>query len=270
MTWTKLTDTWTDDPVLLALSRDDRLLLIESTVYANRVLSDGHIPAVTLRIFTDHPQPDKGMAALVDAGLVDVAADGWQIVDFTRHQRSRSQVEHTRAMTRRRLDNWRKAKQRNAVSNGVGNALPDPTRPERRVGEERRLVETRRRPPPDSLHPLARLGELTHDDTVDSVDSFEIVTPRWEITAEVDTATGSVHHVCLDIPRPCTGIPRTEDDLRRQVPHLDALATVDSHGDHVTVAFRAPGGDDGPGIGHRLGQVADYFARLIEQTEAAS
>lgn len=155
MTWTKLSDTFTDDADLLALDRDDRLLLVEATVYANRILSDGHIPRRSLLRFTDHPDPTAGMRALVGAGLVEETDLGWLIRNWTREQRARSEVEQIRARNRERQRIYRLHKagvhaecdpkrctdttgSRHAVTdratNAVTNAAPSRPVPTRREG----------------------------------------------------------------------------------------------------------------------------------------
>lgn len=275
MTWTKISDTFTDDPELLALARDDRLLLIEATVYSNRVLSDGHIPKATLRIFTDHPEALKGMGRLTRAGFLEDVSDGWTIANFARHQRTRHQVEHTRETTRRRLDNWRKAKARNAVSNGVGhgvsNALPDPTRPERRGGEAAAVAQARDAalpPMPNALRPFERLGTFAPSrDAFSDYDEWEIVNDRYEITAEIDN--GDLVSVTLDVEdesRPWgIDVDALEDTVKTQAPHLESiLASVSIYGAHATVGF----GGVGP-ITHRAAQIAEYFERLLKRSAAA-
>lgn len=162
MTWTKLSDTFTDDADLLALDRDDRLLLVEATVYANRVLSDGHIARRALLRFTDHPDPQAGMSALVDAGLVDETERGWLIRDWERDQRSRRELEHMRERNRERQRVHRMHKagdhaecdprrctsatgRRHAVTHIVTNAAPtrpDPTPKGGEVGEATPLSAT--------------------------------------------------------------------------------------------------------------------------------
>lgn len=155
MTWTKLSDTFTDDAELLALDRQDRLLLVEATVYANRLLSDGHIPRRSLLRFTDHPEPEVGMRALVEAGLVEVVDSGWLIRNWTREQRTREEVEQLRERNRERQRVYRLHKagihaecdpgrcmaargSRHAVTthatNAVTNAAPSRPVPTRREG----------------------------------------------------------------------------------------------------------------------------------------
>lgn len=275
MTWTKISDTFTDDPDMLALPRNDRLLFVEATVFSNRILSDGHIPAMTLRIITDHPEPDKGMAALVDAGLVEVVADGWQIVDFTRHQRSRAQVEHTREMTRRRLDNWRKAKQRNAVTNGGSNALPVPTRPDPKEGEGRGMstdaLGRAGKPSRDKVladfAAFSTFGQITiaEEDGDNPVEnSFALEIQNGEMLIQADVDDWRITNISAWIPVALVAEPpATRDDVARDIPHLETvLSLYNVNRESVYLNFTGQ-------LNHRTQQIADYLCALIEQTEVA-
>jgi hypothetical protein len=107
MTWTKLPDTFCDDPQLLDVPRDARLLYVEALVWCNRLGTDGAISRAALRRLTDSPDPEAACAALIDSGLWAVTETGWQIVDFLRHQRSADDVERVRAQTEVRNRRWR-------------------------------------------------------------------------------------------------------------------------------------------------------------------
>lgn len=273
MTWTKISDDFTDDPRLLALSRDDRLLLIEATVYSNRVLSDGHVLTTTLRIFTDHPEPWAGMGRLTAAGLLAELYDGWEIVGFADHQRSRQQVEQTREATRRRLDNWRKAKTRNAVSNGVtnavsngaSNALPDPTRPERRGGEVAAVAQARDAAlPPASMKPLiTAFGEFIGDDDNDDEHAYYACN-RDKFIISVDYDQGDLVAVSLQIPDPPDGVPRNDADAARMAPHLQREFVVDVLPGGV--ARIEVGGDK---IDHRVPQIVKFFRLILKRAGIA-
>ncbi len=273
MTWTKITDTFTDDPKLLGLSRDDRLLLIEATVYSNRVLSDGHIPTATVRIFTDHPEPWAGMGRLAAAKLLEEVVDGWEIVDFARNQRTRHQVEHTRETTRRRLDNWRKAKARNGVTNGVShgvsNALPDPTRPERRGGEGMAAAAPARGDAPPlekalaAFRPFNKFGTIeTHIDE-DSAAEFEISGDNLMIQAPIDDeGTISAIYVYVDAER-LSNAPATLVSAHAQAPHLEPVLlqyAINKHG-RLFAHFQGE-------LNHRTEQIATFVQRLTRRAAA--
>jgi hypothetical protein len=273
VTWTKITDTFTDDPKLLSLSRDDRLLLIEATVYSNRVLSDGHIPTASVRIFTDHPEPWAGMARLIAASLLEEVVDGWRIVDFARHQRTRHQVEHTRESTRRRLDNWRKAKARNAVTNGVShgvsNALPDPTRPERRGGEGMAAAaQARGDAPPlerarQALEPFERFGTIDKQ-TGDNGDVEFEVDGLALIQAEM-LEDGRFENVYawIDSDR-LIGAPANLEAARAAAPHLESILrqyAINARGS-LYAHFHGE-------LSHRTSQIAAFLERYLDREVAA-
>lgn len=136
MTWTKLTDTATDNPAMLALPRGVRLLHIEAMIWCNRYGTDGRIPRNALARFTDEPDVDNAASALIDAGLWKVTPDGWEIVGFTDpavwDQLSADQVERQRALKRERTRRWRERRDasRNASHDASGDgAQPSPAQP---------------------------------------------------------------------------------------------------------------------------------------------
>lgn len=269
MTWTKITDTFTDDPKLLGLSRDDRLLLIEATVYSNRVLSDGHIPTATVRIFTDHPEPWAGMGRLVAAKLLEEVVDGWQLVDFARNQRTRHQVEHTRETTRRRLDNWRKAKARNAVTNGVSNALPDPTRPERRGGEGMAAAAQARGDAPPlekarrALEPFERFGTIKKQTADDGDVEFEVDGLALIQAEMLEDGRFENLYAWIDAEK-LIDAPATLEAARAAAPHLETILrqyAINSKGDLYS-HFHGE-------LSHRTAQIAAFLERYLDREVAA-
>ena len=69
MTWTKISDTFNDDPVLLRLTRGVRLLYIEGLIWSCKHETDGCIPGHVLVRITDEPEPHEAAGHLVAAGL---------------------------------------------------------------------------------------------------------------------------------------------------------------------------------------------------------
>ena len=96
MTWTKLGHDFAERSDLLACSRSARLLHVEALVYANRVGSDGAIPAGALRRITDSDHEEAEAVELVEAGVWATTGAGWQIVDFERDQLSKAEVSRMR------------------------------------------------------------------------------------------------------------------------------------------------------------------------------
>jgi hypothetical protein len=79
VTWTRLSDDFTDRPEFLKLSRSARLLHIEALVYCNRLTLDGYVPAGALRRLTDADNLDAEVQELIDAKWWESVDDGWQI-----------------------------------------------------------------------------------------------------------------------------------------------------------------------------------------------
>src|ERR1700754_1658748 len=81
MTWTRLPDTFNDDPRLAEVSRDARLLHAEALVYGNKHLTDGVIPCRVLARITDSPDASGAVAELVAAELWTPLRDrnAWQV-----------------------------------------------------------------------------------------------------------------------------------------------------------------------------------------------
>jgi hypothetical protein len=162
MTWTRLDDHHFTSVEQLSLSRNARLLYVEGLIFANANLTDGYIPATAMRLVTDDPEVLEDARALIAAGLWENAVGGFSIVDFTRLQRSREDVEKVHELGRLRQNRQRQHKlgdhsgcdvrfchvaradvtrdqsRDSRVSNGVSHdtpTRPDPTRPVRSTGE---------------------------------------------------------------------------------------------------------------------------------------
>jgi hypothetical protein len=82
VTWTRLSDTFTDRPELLEVSRSARLLHVEALVHCNRHLTDGRLSRRALRRITDSEDLDGDVAELENVGVWVPTEDGWQ-VDWT-------------------------------------------------------------------------------------------------------------------------------------------------------------------------------------------
>lgn len=79
MTWTRLSDDFSDRPALLSLGRSARLLHVEALVYCNRMLTDGGLPRGALGRITDSPDVAADVAELVAAGLWVATDTGWEL-----------------------------------------------------------------------------------------------------------------------------------------------------------------------------------------------
>lgn len=155
MTWAKISDSFGDDEVLLGLPRGTRLLWVELTVWACKQATDGRIPRYVLRRVTDEPDVDDAVAQLVECGLLIPTAQGWELRDFLRDQRSREEVTRARELSavrqrRQRLHRsgdhsacseqyckFSKSRVTNDVTPATSHATPtrpDPTRAQARGG----------------------------------------------------------------------------------------------------------------------------------------
>lgn len=171
MSWVKLDDRAMDDPIFLGLPRSARLLHVEALSYTLRHDGTGLIPSPALARITDDEHAAASVAALVDAGLWEVAPGGWRVVWLLDQQMGSDEIARRREFNRVRQERLRRHRaddhsicdaerckvllSRNAASNASRNALPlsaerkaatkaravtrystypDPTRPERRGG----------------------------------------------------------------------------------------------------------------------------------------
>jgi hypothetical protein len=103
MAWVKLDDSFPEHTKIIAAGGDAAWLHVCALAYANRNLTDGHIPAGVLHRLSDRRQPARLAARLVDCGMWHVADDGWQIHDFLTYQTSREKVLEQREEARVRM-----------------------------------------------------------------------------------------------------------------------------------------------------------------------
>jgi hypothetical protein len=108
MTWVKLDDQFPDHPKVVGLSDAGLACWIRGLCYASRHLTDGYIPVAALRGLGTTKAADE----LLATGLWTDAEDGWQVSNYTEHQRSRADVEADRASAAERA---RKSRERRAA-----------------------------------------------------------------------------------------------------------------------------------------------------------
>jgi hypothetical protein len=183
VTWTKISDMFIDDPVLLRLARGVRLRYVEGNVWSCKHGTDGVIPRHVLARITDEPEPHEAAGHLVAAGLWLATDGGYEITDFLVNQRSAQEVEVSPANSRARQERHRRHQNRdhtlcdprycqanngvsNAVTNGVINgslSCPDPSRARAREVAEGGTADSagalppaphpsQGKPPPITLH----------------------------------------------------------------------------------------------------------------------
>ena len=123
MTWTRLSDDFTDRPEFLKLSRSARLLHIEALVWCNRLTTDGRLPKAALRRLTDAEPLDEDVQELLAAKWWEEAEGGWQI-DWT-GQESSEDVNERKAY---RAEVQKKYRQRRDKHNRGDHSMCDPRR----------------------------------------------------------------------------------------------------------------------------------------------
>lgn len=217
MTWTKLGDTFTDDPRLLEVTRSARMLHVEALVYCNRHLRDGHLPQGALGRITDAEDAPGDADQLVRAGLWDEVEGGWQI-DWT----DQESAEEVRERQRYRADKQKRYRDRknrhergdhsdcdpryckkavtgHVTSNGDGNVTgrvtpsrPVPSRPKTGTGTDSGTDRADARPP--AAAPEAPFRVFAADDGPADAD----VTP-WDIFV---SANDSAEHLSFVIQPP--------------------------------------------------------------------
>lgn len=157
MTWTRVGDTFNDDPALLSCGRSARLLHVEGLAYSNRLLTDGLVTGPALRRITDSEDILGDVAELVRAGLwvavADAPTEAWQL-DWS-DQDTAAEVTARKAYRAGVQKSYRQRRDAHArgdhsycsercptrvIGNASGNetpSLPAPPRPEGRGGRDK-------------------------------------------------------------------------------------------------------------------------------------
>lgn len=121
MTWVRFDDLTDEHPKVAALSDRAFRWWFRSLCYASRHLTDGALPAgFMMRV------PAKVSDELKAAGLWKHNGAALTIHDYLTYQPSRAAVTDRRRKTADRVRNWRDKGVSNAITNGTGNAAPDP------------------------------------------------------------------------------------------------------------------------------------------------
>ena len=109
MTWTRISDDFTDQPQVIALSDAAFRLHVEALVYSNRVNSDGLLTVAALSRLTRHDVSTL-VSEMLGSGLWEAAGDCVQITDWTgaAGQLAAEEVERKKAQGRERQDRSRK------------------------------------------------------------------------------------------------------------------------------------------------------------------
>lgn len=119
MTWTRISDTFPDQPNVLGLSDAAFRAHIEALVWSNRHLTDGRIPAGALRRIASAVDTDAVVAELLEASLWQVEGDTYEL-DWV-DQESRENVEARRT-------EWARRAARQRLHNKGDHSTCDPKR----------------------------------------------------------------------------------------------------------------------------------------------
>lgn len=130
--WSKLDDGFADHPKVMAAGPAASWLYVCALTYANRLLTDGYIPATQVRKLAD---VDNAMALaerLVEVNLWERVDDGFQIHDFLDYNPSREKVLAERDAAAERMRKLRSGEVRankHGTSGEVRLPRPVPSRP---------------------------------------------------------------------------------------------------------------------------------------------
>jgi hypothetical protein len=105
-TWIKLLDTFPEHPDVLDLTNTAFRAYVEALCYCSRNLTDGAMTDAAVRRLGIRP---KVTAELVQAGLWSPTVAGFEVVNYTKHQRTKAQVEGEKASNRLRQQRHRAA-----------------------------------------------------------------------------------------------------------------------------------------------------------------
>lgn len=92
MTWIRIDDKIGDNPKIVAAGEAAAWLYVVGLCYCSQHLTDGSIPSRIVLRLTSNRYPGRLAARLVEQGLWIETADGYEVVDYLGHQRSRSEV----------------------------------------------------------------------------------------------------------------------------------------------------------------------------------
>jgi hypothetical protein len=93
VTWTKLDDSFYDDPKILIVGNEAAGVFVRMLSYCGRHLTDGLVPEQAARFISPRIKP---LRALVEAGLVREVGKDYGVVGFLDFNPCREEVEERR------------------------------------------------------------------------------------------------------------------------------------------------------------------------------
>ena len=110
MAWAKLDDGMPTHPKVIAAGAVAFALDVAAICYANKHLTDGHIPTHSLpAVLPGLPSPKRHAAKLVEVGRWEAVDGGWRIHDYHDFQPT---AEHQREVSKKRADAGRRGGRR--------------------------------------------------------------------------------------------------------------------------------------------------------------
>lgn len=199
-TWIKLLDTFPDHPDVVELSDKAFRAFVEGLCYCSRHLTDGDLPSAIVRRRLG--VSDDVAAELAAAGLWAPSDGGWRVVNYTRHQRSRAEIEAIRESARDR-QRRRRARFADPFDDDSRDVTRDATVTHGGVTQPETETETDN--PPTPLRPVTRDNApalVVVPDTVDGWGADPLVPTR---IAEVRAAMTRAHGVSGAVGEAFTG-----------------------------------------------------------------
>jgi hypothetical protein len=131
VTWFKVDDGLFANPKWVACSVAARALWVTAGSWAGKQEDSGRVPRHIVAFLGGRP---RDAAELVANGLWELDEEGWRFHDWFEYQPTPEQIEAKRAAAAERQRKWRERQRESQryepVSDGVGHAPPDPTRPD--------------------------------------------------------------------------------------------------------------------------------------------
>jgi hypothetical protein len=261
--WVRLADDVADHPKLLQAGPLAAWLWVCGLAYCNRHLTDGLIPAAQIRRLADVDDPALLAIRLVDAGLWEAVAGGYQVHDYGEYQPSAEDVKRERRAAAERARTYRARHGSNAGSNegsnGVSDAVraPSPARPgpARLTGPGPALSPTPQPPSPDEGKGERRKSRRRRGDGIRGED---VTAPPPEVVPPT-----AQDRVLWDLARDRLRSDMTPANFDQMVGSLDLLGRKLEGG----LCLRAP---PGQGIAGRVVSVVKRALYDAGDAQAAS
>ena len=125
VSWFKMDDGFPDHPSMVDMTADDGWQWVCMIAYASKYRTDGFVPRMQAYRCSTVSDAGGTLARLVELGrlTVDAERDGYWVVNYLDHQRSRTEIEADQERNRERVKRYRKQKSEKVAGNGDVTAL---------------------------------------------------------------------------------------------------------------------------------------------------